>query len=260
VVLVGRGYSLVIAPLICPDRGDAPASYGRSATCRCAGHLSGWRRTQTPEQTPQAQLIRRGMTCPVFDEKIHRPSFPILGRATTVPLNDRPLQKTLSLPTCLGYSSVSGVHETCTFGGILNQSGTFDTSEHIAIDYRAWWRRARTVLFNTRISLNIPGTWQISPAAFYPCTHPLVPTSSAVAADPFDGLEILNGEVEDYKSRSRRGLCLLAATGCSTRVTQANSQLHRLSFAELGGAWYSITATDIGTPAGRSNMRVAWGV
>lgn len=244
-------YSLVIAAADLSDRGDAPASYGDPRHVVVQDIYLGAGEPDT-EQTPQHSPDSDADDLSGFDDEDSIAVFPILEAGTTVPLTIV-THETLSLQLALGIPVVSGITNLQLWVD-FDQSGTFDTSEHIAIDYRDGGAGDTDGLFNNQITLNIPVPANIT-SGF---THARIrwSTSSAVAADPFDGLNF-DGEVEDYKVILSAGAVPFSCDGSLYRVTQANSQLQRLSFAESGGV-YSIAATDIGTPAG-AQYDAGWG-
>ncbi|WP_386170360.1 DUF6923 family protein [Sulfitobacter pontiacus] len=236
-------YSLVIAAADLSDRGDAPATYGDPRHIVVQDIYLGAGEPDT-EQTPQHSPDSDADDLSGFDDEDSIAVFPILEAGTTVPLTIV-THETLSAQLALGIPVTAGITNLQLWVD-FDQSGTFDPSEHIAVDYRDGGAGDTDGVFNNQITLNIPVPANIS-SGF---THARIrwSTSSAVAADPFDGLNF-DGEVEDYKVILSAGAVPFTCDGSLYRVTQTDTQLQRLSFTESAGV-YSITATDIGAPAG----------
>ncbi|MBU2867516.1 DUF11 domain-containing protein [Pacificibacter marinus] len=246
-------YSLVIAAADLVDRGDAPESYGDPRHIVVPSIYLGAGLPDTEVETQHSENADADDLNGLDDEDSIA-VFPILEAGTTV---------SLTVQTHETLSNLYDVGVPVLTPGITNlqvwidwdQSGTFETTEQIAVDYRDGGTGDTDGVFNNQISLDIPVPNTI--VSGFTFARVRWSTSSAVAANPFDGLNF-DGEVEDYQVRLSAGAVPFICDGTLYRVVGTSSQLQELVFTENGTGGFTITDANVGSPAG-VDYNSAWG-
>ncbi|RPE70918.1 putative repeat protein (TIGR01451 family) [Pacificibacter maritimus] len=246
-------YSLVIAETDLVDRGDAPASYGDPRHIVVPSIYLGAGLPDTEVLTQHSSGADADDLSGLDDEDSIA-VFPVLEAGTTVSLTVQ-THETLSNLYDAGLPVLSPGVTNLQLWIDWDQSGTFETSEQVAIDYRDGGAGDADGVFNNQITMNIavPNTI-VSGLTF---ARVRWSTSSAVATDPFDGLNF-DGEVEDYQVRLSAGAVPFLCDGTLYRVAGISSQLQELVFTENGAGGYTIADATVGTPAG-VDYNAAWG-
>ncbi|WP_244515387.1 DUF11 domain-containing protein [Pacificibacter marinus] len=185
-------YSLLIAAADLVDRGDAPASYGDPRHAVVPSIYLGAGLPDT-EVTPQNSPLADADDLAGDDDEDSIAGFPLLVAGSTVPLTVQ-TNETLSIQLALGIPVSEGITNLQLWID-FDQSGTFEPTEQIAVDYRDGGFGDTDGTFNNQISLNIAVPSDIGNGTSFARLR--WSTSSAVAADPFDGFNA-DGEVEDY--------------------------------------------------------------
>jgi uncharacterized repeat protein (TIGR01451 family) len=249
-------YSLIIAAADLVDRGDAPASYGDPRHVVVPGIYLGGGLPDT-ETTPQNSATADADDLAGIDDEDGVAAFPTLVAGTTVPLSVQ-THETLSLQLELGLPVLSGITNLQLWID-FNQNGLFDATEQIATDYRDGGTGDTDGTFNNQINLNIPVPADIGNGTTYARLR--WSTSSAVTADPFDGLN-LDGEVEDYvvtlSNPNGPLTCSSTFYMIATETTQNLPSLNALSISENAGS-YTLNHTALPPDYTGNYLVTGWG-
>lgn len=186
-------YSLLIVAADLVDRGDAPASYGDPRHAVVPLIYLGAALPDT-EVAPQHSPFADADDLAGNDDEDSVAGFPVLVAGSTVPLTVQ-THETLSVQFDLGVPVLSPGITNLQLWIDFDQSGTFETTEQIAVDYRDGGTGDTDGTFNNQISLNIAVPTDIGNGTTFARLR--WSTTSGVSADPFDGFN-LDGEVEDY--------------------------------------------------------------
>ncbi|PJE26353.1 GEVED domain-containing protein [Pseudooceanicola marinus] len=228
-------YSLVIAAADLVDRGDAPASYGDPRHIVVPEIYLGGGLPDT-ETIPQNSATADADDLSGTDDEDAIAGFPTLVAGTTVPLTVQ-THETLSLQLDLGLPVLEGITNLQLWID-FNRNGTFDGAEQVATDYRDGANGDTDGSFNNQITLNIDVPADIESGTTYARLR--WSTTSAVTADPFDGLN-LDGEVEDYlvtlSNPSGPLSCSDTFYMIATETAQNLPALSALTISESGGAY-----------------------
>ncbi|EIE50961.1 hypothetical protein C357_11019 [Citreicella sp. 357] len=246
-------YSLVIAAADLVDRGDAPESYGDPRHIVVPSIYLGAGLPDTEPRTVHSDDAQ-GDDLSGNDDEDSIAEFPVLEAGTTVSLTVQ-THETLSIPYDLGLPVLIPGITNLQVWIDWDQNGSFDAGEQVATDYRDGGTGDTDGVFNNQISLNIPVPNTIRSGVTYARVR--WSTTSAVAIDPFDGLNF-DGEVEDYQVLLSAGAVPFVCNGTLYRVVSRSSQLQELVFSENGSGGYSIADANVGSPAG-ANYNAAWG-
>ncbi|MDO6587797.1 GEVED domain-containing protein [Salipiger sp. 1_MG-2023] len=246
-------YSLVIAAADLVDRGDAPESYGDPRHIVVPLIYLGAGLPDTEPSTSHSDDAQ-GDDLSGNDDEDSIAVFPVLEAGTTVSLTVQ-THETLSIPYDLGLPVLIPGITNLQVWIDWDQNGSFDVGEQVATDYRDGGTGDTDGVFNNQISLNIPVPNTIRSGVTYARVR--WSTTSAVAADPFDGLNF-DGEVEDYQVLLSAGAVPFVCNGTLYRVVSTSSQLQELVFSENGSGGYSIADANVGSPAG-IDYNAAWG-
>ncbi|MGV8984778.1 MAG: DUF11 domain-containing protein [Cypionkella sp.] len=186
-------YSFVIVEADLVDRGDAPASYGdpRHVVVPLIYLGAGLPDTET---STQYSVNADGDDLSGIDDEDAVAAFPLLVAGTNVALTVQ-THETLSVQYDLGLPVLVPGITNLQLWIDFDQNGTFDSTEQVAVDYRDGGTGDTDGTFNNQITLNIPVPADIADGTTYARLR--WSTTSALVADPFDGLN-LDGEVEDY--------------------------------------------------------------
>ncbi|KMK67834.1 GEVED domain-containing protein [Puniceibacterium sp. IMCC21224] len=227
-------HSLIIAAADLVDRGDAPASYGDPRHVVVPDIYLGAAEPDT-ETSPQNSVNADGDDLADLDDEDSVATFPVLEAGTTVSLTvqtHETLSAQLDLPIPTLLPGITNLQLWIDY----NQNGVFDTSEHIAVDYRDGDTGDTDGVFNNQISFDISVPADIGNGQSYARLR--WSTTSAVAADPFDGLNF-DGEVEDYLVTLSNPNGPLSCTAniymVATETAQNLPALSELAFTESGG-------------------------
>jgi len=246
-------YSLLIAAADLVDRGDAPESYGDPRHIVVPSIYLGSGLPDTEVETQHSEDADADDLNGLDDEDSIA-VFPILEAGTTVSLTVQ-THETLSNLYDIGVPVLTPGVTNLQVWIDWDQSGTFETTEQVAIDYRDGGTGDTDGVFNNQISLNIPVPNTI--VSGFTFARVRWSTTSAVAADPFDGLNF-DGEVEDYQVRLSAGAVPFICDGTLYRIVGSSSQLQKLVFTTNGPGNYSIADANVGSPAG-VDYNSAWG-
>ncbi|MBU2959920.1 DUF11 domain-containing protein [Citreicella sp. C3M06] len=246
-------YSLVIAAADLVDRGDAPESYGDPRHIVVPSIYLGAGLPDTEPSTSHSDDAQ-GDDLSGNDDEDSIAVFPVLEAGTTVSLTVQ-THETLSDLYDLGLPVLTPGITNLQVWIDWDQNGSFDAGEQVATDYRDGGTGDTDGVFNNQITLNIPVPNTIRSGVTFARVR--WSTTSAVAADPFDGLNF-DGEVEDYQVLLSAGAVPFVCNGTLYRVVSTSSQLQELVFSENGSGGYSIADANVGSPAG-IDYNAAWG-
>ena len=237
-------YSLIIAAADFVDRGDAPSTYGDPRNFIVPDIFLG--ASEPDSETEQLFSVDAdGDDFDGSDDEDSVASFPILEAGTTVSLTVQ-THETLSVQLALGIPVSQGITNLQLWID-YNQDGVFDTGEHVAVDYRDGSTGDTDGVFNNSITFDINVPAAITSGYTYARLR--WSTTSGVSADPFGGTNV-DGEVEDYKVVLSNGAVPFPCDGTLYRVARVDTQLQRLVFSEDGSGGYTISTSNIGSPAG----------
>ncbi|WP_118134454.1 GEVED domain-containing protein [Oceanicella sp. SM1341] len=229
-------YSFVIVAADLVDRGDAPASYGDPRHVVVPEIYLGAGLPDT-ETTSQFSVDAQGDDIDGIDDEDAVASFPELVAGTTVPLTVR-THETLSLQYDLGLPVLVPGITNLQIWIDFDRNGTFESNEQVALDYRDGGTGDTDGTFNNQITLNIDVPADIQSGTTYARLR--WSTTSAVTADPFDGLN-LDGEVEDYlvtlSNPDGPLTCSDTFYMIATETSQNLPALSALTISESGGTY-----------------------
>ncbi|MFT6527188.1 MAG: putative repeat protein (TIGR01451 family) [Celeribacter sp.] len=235
-------YSLLIVAADLVDRGDAPASYGDPRHAVVPSIFLGAELPDT-EVAPQHSPFADADDLAGIDDEDSVAGFPVLVAGSSVPLTVQ-THETLSAQFDLGIPVLSPGITNLQLWIDFDQSGTFETSEQIAVDYRDGGTGDTDGTFNNQISLNIAVPADIGNGTTFARLR--WSTTSGVSADPFDGFN-LDGEVEDYLVTLSNPNGPLTCSSTFYMIANEPSQnlpaLDELTITESGGT-YTLTHVD----------------
>ncbi|WP_176439139.1 DUF11 domain-containing protein [Puniceibacterium sediminis] len=249
-------YSLIIAAADLVDRGDAPASYGDPRHVVVPQIYLGSALPDT-ETSTRFSTDADGDDLSGSDDE-DATTFPQLVAGTTVPLTVQ-THETLSVQFDLGLPVLVPGITNLQLWIDFDQNGVFDTSEQVAVDYRDGGTGDTDGTFNNQISLNIPVPTDIGNGTTYARLR--WSTTSGIAADPFDGLN-MDGEVEDYlvtlSNPNGPLTCSSNFYMVATEPAQNLPALDELSISESGGI-YTLSHTDLPPDYTGNYLVTGWG-
>ena len=185
-------------------------------------------------------------------------TFPQIVAGTTVPLTVR-THETLSAQFDLGLPVLVPGITNLQLWIDYDQNGAFEADEHVAIDFRDGGTGDTDGTFNNQIVLNIPVPADIGNGATYARLR--WSTTSGVAADPFDGIN-LDGEVEDYLvTLSNPGAPLTCSSTFFMVATETAfnlPSLSQLTVSESGGL-YTLSQTALPPNYTGNYLVTGWG-
>lgn len=249
-------YSLAIAEADLVDRGDAPASYGDPRHIVVSSIYLGGGLPDT-EVDPQHSLLADADDLSGINDEDSVANFPTLVAGATLPLTVQ-THETLSLQLALGIPVLSGVTNLQLWID-WDQNGRFEPSEQVATDFRDGGAGDTDGSFNNQIALEIAVPADIGNGATYARLR--WSTSSALTADPFDGLNF-DGEVEDYRvTLSNPAAPLQCSDTFYMIATETSSNLPaltELAITESGGT-YSLSQSLLPPDYSGNYLVTGWG-
>lgn len=249
-------YSFIIAAADLVDRGDAPGSYGDPRHVVVPLIYLGTAEPDTETSTKFSANADGDDIDGIDDEDAT--TFPQIVAGTTVPLTVR-THETLSAQFDLGLPVLVPGITNLQLWIDYDQNGAFEADEHVAIDYRDGGTGDTDGTFNNQIVLNIPVPADIGNGATYARLR--WSTTSGVAADPFDGIN-LDGEVEDYLvTLSNPGAPLTCSSTFFMVATETAfnlPSLSQLTVSESGGL-YTLSQTALPPNYTGNYLVTGWG-
>ena len=228
-------YSLVIAAADLVDRGDAPASYGDPRHIVVPEIYLGAGLPDT-EVVPQNTATADGDDLTGVDDEDSIAVLPTFTAGDTVQITVQ-THETLSLQLDLGLPVSEGI-TNLQFWVDFNQNGVFDANEQFAVDYRDGGTGDTDGVFNNQITFDVPVPSDIGNGTSFARVR--WSTSSALASDPFDGLNF-DGEVEDYlvtlSNPNGPFTCSDTFYMVATETAQNLPALSELRVSEAGGIY-----------------------